>query len=131
MASQSRLVKVGPLAMGKGDWGDMVRRGVTWLNGYMVISALAIAGIGSVLAEEVFVEQPGLHGFELRIEAQGFTCEAGTELPHHGGVDRRGHVLAPGKWAVTSHQLGGVLHGIELLEPLDNDMAGVRLVIDR
>src|ERR1017187_7663559 len=95
--------------MGKGDWGDMGRRGVTWLTGYMVASALAIGGLGSVLAEEVLVEQGGLHGFELRIDAEGFACEAGNELQHLGVVDRLGHVLAPGKWAVTSHQHGGVL----------------------
>src|ERR1035441_1976895 len=90
---------------------------------------LAIGGIGSVLAEEVLAEQSGLHWLEVRIDTEGLTREAGDELQHRGVVDRVRHAIAPGKWTVAGQQHGGVLHGIQLPEPRNDDMASVRLVI--
>src|SRR5580765_3049331 len=92
-------------------------------------SRLSVVGARSVLAEEVFVQQVGLHGLRVREKAQGLTGELDQVLEHDGIMDCVIHGFTPYEWAVAGDENAGAMQRIATGKGFDDDVAGIDFVI--
>lgn len=82
-----------------------------------------------MLAEEVFVQQFGLHRFGVREKAQRFAGQPNQVLKNDGVMDSIIHGLTPGEWAMAGDEDAGAMQGVATGKGFNDDIAGIHFVI--
>ncbi len=82
-----------------------------------------------MLAQEVFVQQLGLHGLCVREKSQCLAGEPDQVLEHNRVVDSIVQSPAPGERTVAGDEHAGTVQGIATSKGFDDYIAGVHFVI--
>ena len=82
-----------------------------------------------MLAEEVFVQEFGLHWFGVREKTQGFTGELDEVFEDDGIMDSIVDSFAPCERAVAGDKHAGTMQRIATVKGFDDDVASVHFVI--
>ncbi len=83
----------------------------------------------TVLPQEVFVQQLGLHRFGVRKKTQRFAGQPNQVLEDDRVMDSVINRLAPGERTVAGDEHAGTMQGIAPGKGFDDDIAGIYFVI--
>lgn len=83
----------------------------------------------AVLAEEMLVQEVGLHGFRVRKETQRFASKANQMLKDDRIMDSIIDSFAPGEGAVAGNEHARTMQRVTASKSLHDDIAGVHFVI--
>ena len=90
---------------------------------------LAVVGVRTVLAKEMFVQERALHRPGSGVQSQGLAGQADHMFEHHGIMDGFWHGLTPSEWTMAGNQHRGAGERIAPGKGFDDYFAGFLFVI--